>query len=53
MQREKKTTIELEEKKSDEEKKPLKTYENKLVSLNEYALFLHIGYEVVMIIYKQ
>jgi len=53
MQREKKTTIELEEKKSDEEKKPLKTYENKLVSLNEYVLFLYIRYEAVVVTHKQ
>ncbi len=41
------------EEKSDEEKKPLTTDENMMVSLDEYALFLHIGYEAVVVIYKQ
>lgn len=46
MQREKK------HKESNEEKKPLKTYENMIVSPDEYSLFLQIGYEVVIVIYK-
>ncbi len=46
MQREKK------HKESNEEKKPLKTYENMIVSPDEYSLFLRIGYEVVIVIYK-
>ena len=34
-------------KKSNEEKKPLKTDENTMVSLNKYDLFLQIENEVV------